>query len=402
MKNIAWLVPSLIEGSGGHRTILQNALFLSEIGFKTTIYLENDSNIPRGVSGEVAIRELFGYTFTDVRVGWQQIEPASAVFATIWYSAKAVRDLTFDCLKFYFIQDWEACFNPIGDTYLFAEQSYRYGLIPITIGKWLSANLKLLFDINARHFDFCADSTVYRPIQHIQKDKSIAFIYQPEKPRRCHQLGIEALGIVKHHMPDVQIILYGSRQTSHIWFDHVNLGLLPLEECNALYNRATLGVCISASNPSRIPFEMMAAGLPVVEVYRDNTLYDLPESSCLLCDPTPESIASGIIRLLNDSARLSLMSSEAAKFMSGKNLEYGYKQFAAAFEEALNINGRPYEDKVYHPIYSLPPVVADQFVNTISSELKRRIPAKKPTHLALIKHVGKYIKKFFRHILGRR
>ena len=103
-------------------------------------------------------------------------------------------------------------------------------------------------------------------------------------------------------MPKVKIYLYGSSQSAKgsIWFEHEHLGLLKLYDCNELYNRCAVGLCLSSSNPSRIPFEMMAAGLPVVELWRENNLYDLSPKAVSLSDQTPESLAEGILRLLAD------------------------------------------------------------------------------------------------------
>ena len=98
MAKITWLVPGLIEGSGGHRTILQHANFLQRQGHETTIHLEN----PLGQSDatlRASIKRIFGFEFADVRGGWTRLEPADMVFATIWYSAQTVRDLRIDALQ---------------------------------------------------------------------------------------------------------------------------------------------------------------------------------------------------------------------------------------------------------------------------------------------------------------
>lgn len=326
MASIAWLIPSLLEGSGGHRTILQHADCLQRQGHHCTIYAENTGSLGAATLRR-DIRQMFGYEFEDVRAGWADIAPADMVFATIWYSARVVRDLSFPCLKAYFVQDFEAQFNPMGDGYLMAENSYRYGLYPITIGRWLPALLDRNFGIGASYFDFCAELGIYRRLPDVAREKAVCFIHQPDKPRRCAELGIEALGIVKHFMPDVKIYLYGSRAAGRVWFDHENLGLLRLEDCNRLYNRSAVGLCISSTNPSRIPFEMMAAGLPVVEVHRDNTLYDFPESAMLLCEPTPESLARGLMDILADPGRAAAMSAAGTAFMAGRPLDYGLGQF---------------------------------------------------------------------------
>lgn len=389
MSTVAWLVPSLIEGSGGHRTILQNAEFLAKHDNQTTLYLENSSSLHPGESGSDAIFRLFGYRFHDVRVGWHEISPVSAIFATIWYSARVVRDLSFPCRKLYFVQDWEACFNPMGDTYLFAENSYRYGLTPITIGRWLPFELKSRFNVDALHFDFCADRSIYRPIPNASREKSIAFIYQPEKPRRGAQIGLEALGIVKFHMPEVKIYLYGSRAVGNIWFDHDNLGLLPLDECNALYNRVSVGLCISSSNPSRIPFEMMAAGLPVVELHRSNTLYDLPQEACLLCDQTPESIAEGLITLLNEPDRVQRMSSAAQAFMRNRDLQDGYSQFHDAF---LKAHGASHKEQTHQVMYTSPPVVSSAFIESLPAQIQDHLRHTRP-QITPISRFKKMIKR---------
>lgn len=356
MATIAWLVPSLIEGSGGHRTILQHADYLQRHGHHCTLYMEN-GNDQSAASLRKAVRRIFGFDFDDVRAGWTQIEAADMVFATIWYSARVVRDLPFGCIRCYFVQDYEALFNPMGTAYVMAENSYRCGLYPITIGRWLPARLSERFDIAAAYFDFCADLEVYRRIRPSSEAASVCFIHQPEKPRRCAELGIEALGIVKHRLPAARIYLYGSALAGKVWFEHENLGLLGLERCNDLYNRCTVGLCISTTNPSRIPFEMMAAGLPVVEAYGDNTLYDLPQTAVTLCEPTPESLAKGMLEVLSDPACARSMSEAGQAFMRDRPIEFGLRQFADIVQALLADRGlaaRPAQR-----MYCLPPVKFD-------------------------------------------
>ena len=58
----------------------------------------------------------------------------------------------FDCKRLYFVQDFEAYFNPVGDAYLMAENSYCYGLKPLTIGRWLRYKLQNDFVVESYHF----------------------------------------------------------------------------------------------------------------------------------------------------------------------------------------------------------------------------------------------------------
>ena len=114
------------------------------------------------------------------------------------------------------------------------------------------------------------------------------------------------------------------------------LGIISIEECNDLYNKCKVGLCMSASNPSRIPFEMMAAGLPVVELYRENNLYDFPDDGVLLADSTPESIATSILKIIDDESLQKSMSDAGIKYMNNYPLEKGYKEFLNAFNNFFN------------------------------------------------------------------
>jgi hypothetical protein len=221
----------------------------------------------------------------------------------------------------------------------------------------------------------------------------VAFIYQPEKPRRGSQIGIEALGILKYHMPDVKVYLYGSQEKGPIWFPHEHLGLLSLEECNALYNRVEIGLCISSSNPSRIPFEMMAAGLPVVELHRSNTIYDLPNDATLLCDQTPESIAEGLIQLFRQPQRLKDMRQHASEFMSHRDLTIGFEQFMSAVDATLSKDESVSDRNKLRPLYTEPPVVSGAFVNSIPAEVKKHLESRKLHKPNVILRLKKWSKR---------
>ncbi|MEB5972613.1 glycosyltransferase family 4 protein [Pantoea dispersa] len=342
MSIISWFIPSLIKGSGGHRTILQHAHFLESKGHNCYIYLEDEHGIGNASD---KINSLFNLNFSNVFYGWKNAIPCDVAIATVWYSSAFVAALPFSCKKVYFVQDYEAWFNPMGDAYIMAENSYQYGLTPITIGRWLRHTLKTKFDVNGYHFEFGANLEVYRKLPNIKKENSICFIYQPDKPRRCAKLGLEALGIVKHRYPDVKIYLYGSDEKDNVWFEHENLGLIDLEKCNELYNKCKVGLCLSSSNPSRIPFEMMASGLPVVELWRDNNLYDLPSDAVSLAKQTPESLAKAIIRILKDDELCGKMSRSGLEFMSQRDLNIETTQFYNAINNIL-VNGEYKESQM--------------------------------------------------------
>ena len=222
--------------------------------------------------------------------------------------------------------------------------------MPVTIGKWLSSKVQNTFETPSRAFDFCADTNVYKPLENIEKENAICFVYQPEKPRRCDFIGMKALELIKKVRPDVKIYLYGSNVESSITVECENLKIISVEECNKLYNKCKVGLCMSASNPSRIPFEMMAAGLPVVELYRENNLYDLPDQGVLLSQSTPEAIASSILYLLDHDEERERMSKFGVNYMKDYPLEKGFEQFVKIVDKMLNTDYDGYSkiDKLYN------------------------------------------------------
>ena len=191
------------------------------------------------------------------------------------------------------------------------------------------------FNMPSRYFPFGAALDVYKPLENVKKENAICFVYQPEKSRRCDYIGLKALKIFKAMKPDVQIYLYGSNMPATFEFECKNLNIIPLKECNELYNKCKVGVCMSASNPSRIPFEMMAAGLPVVELYKENNIYDMPDGGIILAEPTPEAIASAIAYVIDNPKVAKEMSDFGKEFMKDYPLEKGFEQFLQAVNDML-------------------------------------------------------------------
>lgn len=329
-KRIAWVIPHPGKGSGGHRTIIQNVNALIRHGYECDIYVEEDwVSTDQDVAKK--IDEFYEICAANTYVGIEFRKEYDLLFATGWTTIEFVKYL--DCpMKAYFIQDFEPWFFPMGDNYLITENSYRLGFKNITIGKWLSHKMIEEYHSTSQYFDFCADLNVYHPLKNVKKENAICYIWQPEKPRRCDAIALKALKLVKQMKPDLKIYVYGSNTKNTIDFEVERLGIIPIEECNKLYNKCKLGVCMSASNPSRIPFEMMAAGLPVVELYKENNLYDFPGDGIMLAEPSPEAIATAILNLLDQPEKREKMSRAGINYMKDYPLERGFEQFVAAVD----------------------------------------------------------------------
>jgi glycosyltransferase involved in cell wall biosynthesis len=96
---------------------------------------------------------------------------------------------------------------------------------------------------------------------------------------------------------------------------------------------------MSSSNPSRIPFEMMSAGLPVVDIHRENNLFDFPEAGVLLAADNARAITRALVQCLSDRERLRAMSAFGLEWMSQRSMEREYDQFYSAVQSILQGNG---------------------------------------------------------------
>ena len=355
---IAWFVPYPIKGSGGHRTIFSHIRNLVNRGHECHVYIGEDPqlNMDETVLRKV-VEEFFGHCPAQIHRGYEVEGHFDLAVATAWWTAEPVAKNVNAEHKLYFVQDFEPCFNPMGDYYIQAENSYRHGLIPLTIGRWLSHLLYESYGNRPNYFEFTADNTVYYPLESVAREQAVCFIYQPEKPRRCPSIGRDTLAIIKHHCPQVNIYTYGSGEIPDFYFDHTHLGILSLEECNLLYNRCSVGLCLSSSNPSRVPFEMMAAGLPAVDFYGENTIYDMPERGVLLAEQTPSSLAGAVIKILQSQNLRKEMRDTGLRFMQKRPSELEYEMCASRIEAILA--GKKGSKNLISPLYTSAPFSAE-------------------------------------------
>ncbi len=401
-KKIAWIIPSPIKGSGGIRTMIQNANFLVRQGFECDIYVEEDY-VNTNESMKQRIINFYGECLCDVYVGIDFKKEYDLAFAT--YSIKTPDYLYYMKnnvkRKAYFIQDFEQWFEPMGGLYLDMEHTYKYGLNGVSIGKWLAYKLQHEFNQPMNYFSFCADTNVYKKLDNVEKENAVCFIFQPEKPRRCSNIGIRALLLVKALRPDVKIYLYGSDVDIKLDVEMENLHIMPIDKCNELYNKCKVGVCMSSSNPSRIPFEMMAAGLPVVDLYRENNLYDIPEDGVLLADTSPEAIATAIIKILDDDKLQQSMSKKGYEFMKNYPIEKGFEEFLYFVNNILD--DKNITDNNVSQIYNKEPIMASKEVIDAMDVIKETPVTPKNTSKFVrnIVRTKRYIRRKYTNVIRK-
>ena len=205
---------------------------------------------------------------------------------------------------FYLVQDFEAAFYPTSSNYLMAENSYKFGFSHICSGRWCKEFLVSKYRAEAEYFSFPVDHDTYNMNHERTKaNKNIIFFAKPELPRRCYEIGIRALAIVKEQRPDIELILFGSNEVNWIPCEVTMKGVLPtIKDLANLYRNADLGVVFSTTNPSLVPYEMMLCGCPVVDVDMEQALmkYGNNPDNVFLFDTQPEIMAKQILDIIDN------------------------------------------------------------------------------------------------------
>lgn len=354
-SKLAVFAPSPLRSSGGHRTIYNVVKRLARVGFEPIVFLDG---VGAGVD---VVEDYLSGVKTSIHTSWHSHIPSDVALATIAHSAPYVAEYRKTHFRNYLVQDFEALFNPMGDGFIFAENSYTHGLHHLTVGNWLSHVIQTRYAATATPAGLGVDTSVYTVDKTAPTDRELAicFLYQPDKPRRTPRLGIDAIRIVKQKIPELKVYVYGSDLPIHLDFEVENLGLVSdLSTLNALYNKCTVGLCVSGSNPSRIPYEMMAAGCVPVDLYRYNNLLDHREGSILLAYQSPESIAKAMLQVLENPPRAAKMSAAGRKFMASRTLDWEVDVIANTV--LAQLDGTLPKFSTPDLLYSDAPVIADR------------------------------------------
>lgn len=303
---IDWIVPGMLIGGGGHRNIFRAAHHLQEFGHDVGLHFANVDDTAAELRAKLH-RHFYPFQGR-VRVYDGTFEPVDVVFATHWSTVSAAlgaKDVAREVM--YFVQDFEPSFVPMGSEYVLAENTYRLGLYCVTSGPWCERILRNQYGAEADHFRFPIDRGIYFPRARTSTRPRIVFFAKPEMPRRCFELGALALRRVHALRPDVEIVLFGSSHLAKqsVDFPVTLLKLVPtIEELAELYSNADIGIAFSTTNPSLVPYEMMACGLPIVDLDRpgNEVNYGDRRDIALLVDPIPERMAEQVVALLDDPA----------------------------------------------------------------------------------------------------
>lgn len=332
---INWVISPPSESGGGHQNIYRFIKYLENAGHKCRIYLyASDEKI----SLEKVIENTSkNYDLVDAEINWIEdgMEPADAIFATGWETAYPVFNIQSNARKFYFIQDFEPCFYPMGSEYKLAEKTYSMDFHGLTAGPWLSSKLSKEYSMDCDFYNFGYDPKIYQFNKDSKRDK-IFFYARPVTPRRGFELGLMSLELFHKQHPEIEIIMAGWDVSDYdIKFPYTNLKSVPIDELSEIYNSCIAGLVLSFSNVSLLPLELMSCGVvPVVNSGENNEMV-IGNENVVYCGISPKEISDSLSRVISNPDR-QIRAEKVASSVTSQSWDESSKQFLGAFKRVMN------------------------------------------------------------------
>jgi glycosyltransferase involved in cell wall biosynthesis len=337
---IAIVVPWLLEGSGGHDTILNLVRQLEGRGHELSLWVHDPGGRNDDVDAAATVQAWFGGMRGAVRVGFDGWSGADIAVATGWQTVHRVLMLEGCKGRAYLVQDHEPEFFAESAERRWADQTYRLGLHCITAGRWLRDLVTQNYGATASWFELGVDQSVYRPRAVERADAVVLAYSRTTTPRRAVPLLLLALAELKRRRPGVQIELFGDPRGTPRSLEARDRGVLDRDALAEVYSRATVGVVLSLTNYSLVAQEMLACGLPCVEADTPSTRAAYgPHETLSFAPLTVEGVAGELEHLLADPALRARRSKHGIEHVASRTWESATENVEGGLREALRLAG---------------------------------------------------------------
>jgi glycosyltransferase involved in cell wall biosynthesis len=261
-----WYVPAWTNvWGGGHFTLFRYANLMSKLRPQIIYIYNNQGRFSKNYFKD-SLQVAFPDNTITILTDPSELPSVSIPIATTWQSVFSLLKTTSSDTgpRFYFMQDYENLFYSHGTESMQAIDSYEHGLIGITGGPWLLSQFRK-HGGDGMNYQFTTDAKIFFPAEKIRRSvKRIFFYGRPSTERRCFELGVETLRLLKSKYPEIEIVVAGLDGIGPLGFDATLSGSVPLPELGNLYRSCDIGLALSGTNLSYLPVELMAVGVPVV------------------------------------------------------------------------------------------------------------------------------------------
>jgi glycosyltransferase involved in cell wall biosynthesis len=341
---VAVVIPPFRRGAGGHNTIARLVRGLAARGHECSLWLDDPARRHAGQSeAEVAelLREFFGpLDGVEIRKGLERWEGADVAVATGWQTVHPALLLDGCRARAYLVQDHEPEFYATSAQAEWAAQTYGLGLHCIAAGRWLADTVRDRYGATASHFELGVDHAVYRPQDVARAPRRVIFYARAVTERRAVPLGLLALAELHRRRPDVEIELFGDPEPPAASFPHRHLGVLSDAALAKAYSAATAGLVLSMTNYSLVPQEMLACGLPCVDLDRPSVVSAFgADGPVELAAFDPLEVASALERVIDDPELRERRARAGLALVAERTWEAAAEAVEAGLREALQLAG---------------------------------------------------------------
>jgi len=314
--SVNWVVPPMGPVSGGHADIFRAINHLESRKHSCRIYFYDP--LRQSSPGELK-RNMRRYAPVAAPIVYnaRSIAPSDALVATSWHTAYPVFIASGSVKKFYFVQDFEPFFDPVGSYSTLAETTYRFGLHGITLGSWLKQKLSTEYGMKCDAIELGVEPDHYHLLEPQPRRGGVLFYARPVTPRRGFEMGILALEAFHRRNPSQEIHMVGWDLSQYkIPFPYVDHGILSHQALNQLYNHCIAGLVLSFTNMSLLPLEMMAAGCQPVMNDAPHTRLASYRKLLVYSSPTPQALADSLHAAVTETteARVHDLANQAERF----------------------------------------------------------------------------------------
>lgn len=339
--SIAFLLPGMAVGSGGHTSILRLGSWLASFGHQVT-YVSYDGRTLDKLERRAGVN-LPGWRgrMMTWRSFLRQRPSFDVGVATQWDSCyHLLRHQACFGRKAYFIQDYEPWFFPRGDLQLMAEQTYGMGLHHLSLGGWNLERVRAELGIGGGDLvDFPVElrqfPLVRRPLRHGATLRLA--VYTKSDGKRAPALLAVMLQVVAQAFRArgvaTEFRIFGMRSARAAFPVGENCGTLRTPDIQALYAWADLGVVASLTNISLVNYEMLACGLPVVDLRGGSAPFFFDDTEMLFARPHPDGLEEVLRGAWGREAHLAAMVGRAQEKI--RERRWTWEQAARQFEAAL-------------------------------------------------------------------
>lgn len=336
---INWIIPEMGVCSGGHINIFRFVMMLQKAGFRNKIYILQPQNLHSDEECKAFLKKNYVLDIdeVEVHVDIRNMGFAHATIATAWNTAYYLRGFDNTISKFYFVQDFEPLFFPVGSDYAFAENTYKFGFRGLTAGDWLKNKLRDEYGMKTESFLFSYDHDLYQAGTKRDSVPRIFFYARPVTARRDFELGLLALNEITKRNPEVEVVFAGWDVSNYkIPFRHQNLGSVALDKLADLYAQCDMCLVISGTNLSLLPLEVMASNSVPVCTTGANSEWLVNKENAVMVETDPNAIADTVCYYFEHTDELAIIREKGLNFAHCTCWETEGEKVRKAIEEGIN------------------------------------------------------------------